>query len=336
MIGPDGKPTDDKGSTFTTTTFGSPDGLLLTKDDLAEQKQKETDAEYADALNVNNIENARYEIELHDYNEALNAYNAAAAAAAAANTSPTTVTPEVSPDTSNAVPYGTGIIGFDRNPDPYIGVHYDNAADRYAQEMTEASGYDGFYGGDFGGGGGGGGDLSGVSGYCPAPWVPILLADGSTREAGVLEPGMQVWTQHEKTGEWGAFPITAISFDYASCWELKLTNGNDFVGTPNHRVLTDKGWEEIQNLKPGAKLVQPEGFGIVASAEETTPGAVVKITVHDAHTYVSSGFISHNAKELFARGGIATLPKSPGQKLLAAHRAGDMTTVHRMLRKVRR
>jgi hypothetical protein len=227
MIGPDGKPMDDQGSTFTTTTFGSPDDLLMTPEDLAAQKQKETDAEYADALNVNDIENARHEIELgehldavnavdaennqalHDYNEALNVYqinadNAAAAAAAAANPSPTTITPEVSPDTSNAAPYGTGVVGFDYNPDPYVGVHYDDAANRYAQEMTQANnsgGYD--YGGDIGGGG--------------------------------------------------------KAFDY--------------------------------------------------------------------------GDVNMSA---FARGGIASLPKSPGQKLLAAHRAGDMATVHRMLRKVRR
>jgi hypothetical protein len=195
------------------------------------------------------------------------------------------------------------------------------------------------------------GDVYGGDGGCPAPWIPILLADQTTREAGSLEPGMQVWTQHEKTGEWGAFPITAVSLDYANRWKIELTNGNDFVGTSNHRVLTDKGWVEIQKLKSGARLVQPEGFGIVTSAEETTPGAVVKITVHDAHTYVSSGFVSHNIKYSggvdyggggfddyyeFARGGIASLPKSPGQKLLAAHRAGDMATVHRMLKKVRR
>ena len=160
---------------------------------------------------------------------------------------------------------------------------------------------------------------------------------------------MQVWTRHEHTNKWGAFPITAVSFDYANCWKIELTNGNDFVGTVNHRVLTDKGWEEIQKLQSGDKLVQPEGFGIVLSSGPAASGAVVKITVHDAHTYVSSGFVSHNIKNAgggdfsgghfnmdeFARGGITSLHKSPGQKLLAAYHAGDMGTVHRMLRKVR-
>jgi hypothetical protein len=242
------------------------------------------------------------------------------------------IAPDFGPDTDNMRIDVSGTSPTENNYQNFINQH----PDWYGSN-------DNIYQGDLGGlyGGGGGG--------CPAPWIPILLADQTTREAGSLEPGMQVWTQHEKTGEWGAFPITAVSLDYADRWKIELTNGDDFVGTSNHRVLTDKGWVEIQKLKPGARLVQPEGFGIVTSAEETTPGAVVKITVHDAHTYVSSGFVSHNIKysggvdygggvdmEMMARGGIAALPKSPGQKLLAAHRAGDMATVHRMLRKVRR
>ena len=252
-----------------------------------------------------------------------------------------TVTPDFGPDTDNMRIESSGSVPTETNYQDFINQHPDWYGNNDNIFTSDRGGY------GFGGGGGDG---------CPAPWIPILLADQTTREAGSLEPGMQVWTQHEKTGEWGAFLITAVSLDYANRWKIELTNGNDFVGTSNHRVLTDKGWEEIQNLKPGAKLVQPEGFGIVTSAEETTPGAVVKITVHDAHTYVSSGFVSHNIKYVgdafgggggsgvydgydmaaFARGGIASLPKSPGQKLLAAHRAGDMATVHRMLRKVRR
>jgi len=368
------------------TTYGPGSDLLLTPEDIAAQNANATNADYNDALNVNNIENANYIDTVNNqtsannqsqsgYNDALNVYQINADNAAterqdildtvaadnvtrqanyqgaltdyyAANPNAvqytddygrgiTSTIPDVAPNVfpvTGGSDYGTGVVGFDYNPDPYVGVHYDNAADRYAQEMTQAN--------DFGGGGGG----------CPAPWVPILLADQTTREAGSLEPGMQVWTQHEQTGEWGAFPITAVSLDYANRWKIELTNGDDFVGTSNHRVLTDKGWKEIQNLKSGAKLVQPEGFGVVLSSAPAESGTVVKITVHDAHTYVSSGFVSHNIKNSgggdfggsginmneFARGGIASLPKSPGQRLLAAHRAGDMATVHRMLKKVRR
>jgi hypothetical protein len=375
-----------------TTTYGPGSDLLLTANDAAEQKQKEEDADYADALNVSNIEQARNDIELgehldavnavdaennqalHDYNEANNISNINAGIATinnqeAANTALADYAGRLANyegarnDAQNAFndyyaanpnavqypdDYGRGITSVIPDVAPNVfpvtggGIDYGGGGNYdYGGDYGEGGGGNYDYGGDYGGGGGGG---------CPAPWVPILLADGSTREAGVVEPGMQVWTRHEHTNEWGAFPITAVSFDYADCWKIELTNGNDFVGTSNHRVLTDKGWEEIQKLQSGDKLVQPKGFGIVLSSGPAASGAVVKITVHDAHTYVSSGFVSHNIKSVgggdfsggdfnmdeFARGGIASLPKSPGQKLLAAHRAGDMATVHRMLRKVRR
>jgi hypothetical protein len=126
------------------------------------------------------------------------------------------VTPNVTPDVSSVTDnsgYGTGVLGFDYNPDPYVGVHYDDAANRYAQEMTQANDSSNFLN-DFYGISGGGGFGGGVGGG-----------------------------------------------------------------------KSDDGDYEVSAM---------------------------------------------------ARGGIASLPKSPGQKLLAAHRAGDMAAVHRMLKKVRR
>ena len=43
-------------------------------------------------------------------------------------------------------------------------------------------------GGDFGDYGGAGSINDG--GYCPAPWINILLADGGTVKAGDIKPGM--------------------------------------------------------------------------------------------------------------------------------------------------
>ena len=336
--------------------------MLLTPEDIAAQNANATNADYNDALNVNNIENANYintvnsqnsasNQSRNDYNDALNVYQINADNAA---TERQDILDTVAADNATRQANYQGAMNdyYAANPNA---VQYTDDYGRgitsvipdVAPNVFPVTGRGtnaNIYESDIGKFGGGGGDSG-----CPAPWVPILLADGSTREAGSLEPGMQVWTQHEHTNEWGAFPITAVSLDYADCWKIELTNGNDFVGTSNHRVLTDKGWEEIQKLQSGAKLMQPKGFGIVLSSGPAASGAVVKITVHDAHTYVSSGFVSHNIKysggvdygggvdmEMMARGGIASLPKSPGQKLLAAHRAGDMATVHRMLRKVRR
>ena len=154
-------------------------------------------------------------------------------------------------------------------------------------------------GGDFGGGGG---DIGG--GGCPAPWVNILMADGGLVKAGEIKPGMQVYTRHETTNEWGVYPVTAMEMGEDERWEVALEDGRTFVGTFNHRVHTNDDWTEIRNLKAGDKLVQPDGFGIVKSSQQLDHGPIVKITVGDAHTYISEGFLSHNIKYMeYSQGG---------------------------------
>jgi hypothetical protein len=134
------------------------------------------------------------------------------------------------------------------------------------------------------------------AGYCPAPWINILLADGGTVKAGDIKPGMEVYTRHETTNEWGVYPVSAVEMSEDERWEVLLEDGRSFVGSPNHRVHTGEDWTEIHALKAGDKLVQPEGFGVVKSSAKLDHGAVVKITVADAHTYISEGFLSHNVK----------------------------------------
>jgi intein/homing endonuclease len=58
--------------------------------------------------------------------------------------------------------------------------------------------------------------------------------------------------------------------------------------------MVDGKWVEIQDLKSGDKIVQPEGFAVVTSSEYHDHGPIVKIEVKDAHTYISEGFLSHN------------------------------------------
>ena len=135
-------------------------------------------------------------------------------------------------------------------------------------------------------------------GYCPAPWINILLADGGTVKAGDIKPGMEVYTRHENTNEWGVYPVSDVEMSEGNRWEVLLEDGRSFVGTFNHRVHTGDGWTKIRFLKAGDKLVQPEGFGVVKSSAELDYGPVVRITVEDAHTYVSEGFLSHNVKKM--------------------------------------
>jgi len=131
---------------------------------------------------------------------------------------------------------------------------------------------------------------------CPAPWINITLADGSLIQAGDVKPGMQVYTCHEITGEWGNFTVTHVSMSEDTRWKVVFQEGTEFVGTFDHRILTDYGWVQIDKLQVGDKVVTPSGFITVKSTNFHDFGAVVKITVEDAHTYLTEGFVSHNIK----------------------------------------
>jgi hypothetical protein len=132
-----------------------------------------------------------------------------------------------------------------------------------------------------GGGGTGGGGGGGGGGYCVTLDTMILLADGTQRAAGELEIGDMLWTQPETEtglGPWGAYPVSAIEIVEADI--LRAQIGSPSLGaTAMHRVWLSGGWVHM------ASLGVPDGRADVA-----------RITVADAHTYVSNGVLSHNAK----------------------------------------
>ena len=133
-------------------------------------------------------------------------------------------------------------------------------------------------------------------GGCPAPWIPILLADKTSLPAEKIEVGMEVWTQHETTNQWGSYAVSHVSMSNNVRWKVEFENDEVFVGTFNHRVKTNNEWKEINKLTGGEEIVTLDKPMIVKSSEYFDIGDVVKITVNQAHTYVTNGFLSHNIK----------------------------------------
>lgn len=112
--------------------------------------------------------------------------------------------------------------------------------------------------------------------YCVTDDTPILMAEGSERRAADLRAGDMVRTRHENTLEWGDYPIEAIEFEMA---EVMVADGLPRA-TPCHLFYLG-GWQRMETHG------KPDGVARVA-----------KITVKDAHTYVSAGVLSHNIKYL--------------------------------------
>ena len=135
-----------------------------------------------------------------------------------------------------------------------------------------------------GGGGTGTGGGGGGGGTCPEVTTPILLSNaerngpGATKPAGELIAGKDwVWTQHEDTMQWGAYPVEAVSVhDCEDMWFVPL--GTGFRASGDHRVWLS-GWVRAHDI-----------------GTRCPDSRVVKITITDAHTYISAGVLSHNIK----------------------------------------
>lgn len=125
-------------------------------------------------------------------------------------------------------------------------------------------------------GGGGGGDSPGE---CVWDETPILLPSGEEVEARFLRIGDVVRTQHETTLEWGDHAITAIQFVWRSVYRAQI-GSRSIRATPEHRFWIDGEWIKMREIG------RPDGAAWVT-----------KMTVADAHTYVSAGVLSHNIKD---------------------------------------
>ncbi|MET3710419.1 hypothetical protein ABIC65_001099 [Sphingomonas trueperi] len=129
-----------------------------------------------------------------------------------------------------------------------------------------------------GGGGTGGGGGAGGGGYCVTTDTCLLLADGTTKEAGEVRVGDMLWTQHETTFEWGAFPVEAIELVEDDVFAADIGERRTRA-TAGHLMLINGSW------------IRMDAIGIPAGR-----AMVAKITVTDAHTYVANGVLHHNIK----------------------------------------
>ena len=171
-------------------------------------------------------------------------------------------------------------------------------------------------GGDGGGDGGDGGDGGGGGGGgCVDPAVLITLADGTYAPAGSIKVGDVLFTMHEKTQEFGAYPVEYVEeLDQPKALVLFDDGSNMLVSHSHKFFMVDGEWKQVYQLEPGDTIKAAPGATDkkVVKLEPKGNGPVMKFTVKDAHTYISEGLISHNSK---AKGGLITSvfgPNPPG------------------------
>lgn len=149
-------------------------------------------------------------------------------------------------------------------------------------------------GGSSGGSGGGSG---GGGGACVVPGTWICIGPNNWNKVDNLEVGDLVYTIPEDYLAPDYYKITYKEYAENKIYTVHFSDGGRLTGSINHRLRLANGtWKEIQDLQPDS-IVAPYGKRVV-KVEYSGISTVVKLTIKDAHTYISNGVLSHNLKRL--------------------------------------
>ena len=133
------------------------------------------------------------------------------------------------------------------------------------------------------------------SGDCVDPDTKILTPEGYTL-AGELKVGDVVRTKGEfLTKEWVQDIVIQVRVSYASKRiKLYFDDGEILIASPGHRIFieSEDKYVALKNLNKGDKSTGKK----IDKIEHLDGGNIVRITTEKAHTYISNGVLSHNAK----------------------------------------
>lgn len=133
----------------------------------------------------------------------------------------------------------------------------------------------------------------------------ILMADKTYKKASEIVPGDWVYTFDEDDLQSVRARVSDVG--RAEAEERVFFETADaayLTASQDHRVLVDqRGWVEVRRLRLGDRVLVYQDTGLkgwseVTALQRLARGPVIKITVPGAHTYISSGILSHNIKNI--------------------------------------
>ncbi len=132
--------------------------------------------------------------------------------------------------------------------------------------------------------------------------TPVLMADGSSKAIAEVEVGDEVLATDPETGESGPREVTA-TFPHVDVLVALDTSAGAVMATEDHRCwnVTDRAWQESQDLDPGDLLLAADGTRVSVEALDWTTrhtAAAYDLTIADRHTYYvaagTSAILVHN------------------------------------------
>ena len=143
----------------------------------------------------------------------------------------------------------------------------------------------------------------GGSGYCPAPWVQIKLADGTSIAAEDLYDGAKIMG-FDEFNEGKAF-VNTVRMPMRR-WEqryrIELENALTTEYSCKHRLLVkgahegQRHWRAIESISAGDVVITDQGEARVSRVVRASKGPVISFMAEGNGTYIGDGFVSHNIK----------------------------------------
>jgi hypothetical protein len=127
--------------------------------------------------------------------------------------------------------------------------------------------------------------------------VLLLMGDMSSKPAGQVQIGDFVYTMHETTKEFGKFMVTDVKIEDQPMVNISFTDNTTLSVSRSHKFLMASGnWQQVFEIGEESVIKGFEVDKTIKSIVELGLAPAVKLTVKDAHTYISEGLISHNIK----------------------------------------
>jgi hypothetical protein len=130
-----------------------------------------------------------------------------------------------------------------------------------------------------------------------------MLGNKTYVPAGTIKVGDVLFAMHENTHEFGLYPVEHAEEVQQPKAVVTFHDGSTMTTSHSHKFfMTNGSWKQVYQIDVGdvVKAAPGEMDKTVTEVTPISDGPVMKITVKDAHTYISEGLISHNMK---ARGG---------------------------------
>jgi len=138
-------------------------------------------------------------------------------------------------------------------------------------------------------------------GGCVPYAAQILMADGSTQDAGLVTEGSLLMTRNAITGELEACAVAEVlPKGVQPCVKLTYTDGTSRECSTTHRVFvdTDTSYYEAKDLQVGMVLLAADGPRTIASIEPATkqPVLTFSMAVETNRNYFADDMLAHNDK----------------------------------------